>query len=96
VNDLVITVIIALLLANLIGLLWLGQRASGQSNENRSLSDRLTHLEAKVNTMPTHRDLAELREDFSEVAETTAALSGQMTTVLQLLRTIQDHLLEND
>lgn len=95
-NDVVTAVIIALLLANLVGLLWLGQRVSGQSTENRALADRITHLEARVNTMPSHRDLADLREDISEVNEAAAAINGQMQTMTQLMRTIQEHLLEND
>lgn len=89
-------VVITLLVINLLGLLAVGWRISGQSNDNRALADRLTHLEARVNTMPTHRDLTDLRDDISEVVENVAAISGQTQTMTQMLKSIQDHLLENN
>lgn len=103
----VAAVIIVLLLINLVGLLVIGARVSGQAtdarnleqrlkDDNRHLEQRLTKLEARVDNLPTHRDFTELRGDLSEVVETTAGLSGQMTTMAQMLRTIQEHLLEND
>ncbi|ULU26607.1 DUF2730 family protein [Dyella terrae] len=66
------------------------------TTDNRLLADRLTHLEARVNTMPTHRDLTDLRDDISEVVESVAAISGQTQTMTQMLKSIQDHLLENN
>lgn len=92
----VASVIIVLLLINLVGLLVIGARVGRQANDSHQLEQRLTKLEARVDNLPTHRDFTELRGDLSEVVETTAGLSGQMTTVAQMLRTIQEHLLEND
>lgn len=103
----VAAVIIVLLLINLVGLLVIGGRVTGQANDarnleqrlkddNRQLEQRLTKLEARVDNLPTHRDFTDLRRELSEVVENTAALSGQMTAMSQVLRTIQEHLLEND
>lgn len=102
-NESVAAVIIALLLVNLIGLAVLGWRITSQSTDirmhntdNRLLEGRLTKLEARVENLPTHRDLAELRCDLSEVVKTVAAINGQAQAMTQMLRTIQEHLLEND
>lgn len=89
-------VIIVLLVVNLIGLAIVGLRISSQSAESRQVERRLTMLEARVDNLPTHRDLTELRGDVSEVVETVAAINGQMTAMTQMLRTIQEHLLENE
>lgn len=89
-------VIIVLLIINLIGLAIVGLRISGQSAEARQVERRLTKLEARVDNLPTHRDLIELRSGVSEVVETVAEVSGQMQAITQMLRTIQEHLLEND
>lgn len=78
-------VIIALLVINLVALLFVG-----------TLWNRLTKLEARVDNLPTHRDLVDLRGDLQDVRDTVSTISGQMTTTVQMLRTIQEHLLEND
>jgi hypothetical protein len=95
-NETIAAVIIALLVIILLSLLWLGTRVSGQGTENRVLADRLTKLEARVENMPTHRDLTDLRTDISEVVESVATIGGQTEAMTQMLRTIQKHLLEND
>lgn len=95
-NEAIATMIIVLLLANLLGLIWLGSRVSGQSNENRAHADRLARLETRVDNMPTHRDLTELRGGIGEMAEAIATISGQTQAMTQMLRTIQEHLLEID
>ena len=95
-NPIVIAVIIGLLVVNLIGLLVVGIRVSGLSGDDRKLDSRLTHLEARVNNLPTHRDLGELRSGISEVVESVAGLRGQTATMTEMLRTIQEHLLETD
>lgn len=96
-------VVIALLVINLLGLLMVGWRIGSQSADvrgltadNRTLADRLTHLEARVNTMPTHRDLIELREDLSEVVENVAGIDGKADAMTLMLKSIQDHLLERN
>lgn len=95
-NETVAAVIIALLLINLIGLLMVGARITSQSADSRQMERRLTVLEARVDNLPTHRDLTELRAGISEVVETVATISGQTAAMTQMLRTIQEHLLEND
>jgi hypothetical protein len=95
-NEAIAAVIIALLLINLVGLLMVGGRITSQSADSRQMERRLTVLEARVDNLPTHRDLTDLRKGISEVVETAAAISGQTIAMTQMLRTIQEHLLEND
>jgi hypothetical protein len=95
-SDLTATIIIALLIVNLLGLLVIGYRVSRQSTDAGDLDRRLTRLEARVDNLPTHRDLTDLRSGISEVVETVATIGGQTNAMTQMLRTIQEHLLEND
>lgn len=95
-NETVAAVIIALLVIDLIGLLVVGIRISGQSADSRQMWARLITLEGRVDNLPTHRDLTELRSGISEVVEAVASISGQTQAMTQMLRTIQEHLLEND
>ncbi|MEI7036450.1 DUF2730 family protein [Fulvimonas yonginensis] len=95
-NETIAAVIIALLVVNLIGLLVVGVRVSGQSTETRNHEGRITRLEEQVKNLPTHRDLTDLRGAISEVVETVAQISGQTQAMTQMLRSIQEHLLEND
>jgi|GEM_PF-3895301 len=95
-SDLTATIIIALLIVNLLGLLVIGYRVSRQSNDAGDLDRRLTRLEARVDNLPTHRDLLDLRTGIGDVQESMAAISGRTEAMTQMLRTIQEHLLEND
>lgn len=95
-SDVIAVVIIVLLVINLLGLIAVGIRIGGQSSETKQLNTRLTQLEAQVKYMPTHQDLANLRAEINKLAETTATISGQTRTMTDMLRTIQEHLLEND
>lgn len=95
-SETITAVIIALLLINLVGLLAIGLRVNGQSSDSRDLEGRLNRLEARVEVLPTHRDLTDLRSDISDVVETVASINGQAQAMTQMLRTIQEHLLEND
>lgn len=102
-NALIAAVIIGLLIINLVGLVLVGVRAGAQSNQQRDLSNqqrglelRLVKLEGRVDNLPTHRDLLELRTGITEVVESMATLSGQVQAQTQMLQTIQEHLLENE
>lgn len=95
-SDASIAIIIGLLVLNLIGLLVIGIWVALLGSDDRKMNNRLVHLEAWVKNAPTHRDLGELRSGISEVVESVAGLSGQTATMTQMLRTIQEHLLEND
>ncbi|KAF1009074.1 MAG: hypothetical protein GAK28_00707 [Luteibacter sp.] len=64
--------------------------------DTHDVERRLTRLEARVDNLPTHGDLRRVHESISELAENTAELTGQTATVTQLLRTIQEHLLDKD
>lgn len=95
-NDQVAIVIIALLLLNLIGLVMVGVRISAQNKDSREQDSRLTRLEARVDNLPTHRDMTALSRSINETAETVATISGQTQAMTQMLRSIQEHLLEKE
>lgn len=95
-NDPIAAVIIALLVVNLIGLVMIGARVGRQSNDTIVLDRRLTQLEARVANMPTHHDLQLLGRGITATAEAVATISGQTQTMTQMLRTIQEHLLEKE
>lgn len=95
--------IIGLLLAVLLGVAIVGRSLGRQSAEyssqgtaHRALDGRLTRLEVRVDNLPTHRDLLELRATMGEMSESIAQISGQTAAITQMLRSIQQHLLEAD
>ena len=81
---------------NMIWLLVIGYRLVTQDGASRELANRLTRLEARVESMPTHRDLRDLQESINSIQEDVASLAGKTDTQTQLLRMIQEHLLERD
>lgn len=95
-SDAYIVTIIVLLLVNLAGMLVIGIRVGLLAADDRKQDRRLTQLETRVENLPTHRDLTELRSGIAEVVESVAAINGQTLAMTQMLRTIQEHLLEND
>lgn len=95
-SDTTEVLLMALLSLNLLGLVVVAVRLSFLDSDDRKLDRRLTQLEARVDNLPTHRDLGELRSDIAGVVESVAAIAGQTQTMTQMLRTIQEYLLEND
>lgn len=100
-------IIIGLLIINLVGLVLVGVRVGAQANQQRDLETRLStqqrdletrlvKLEMRVDNLPTHRDLLELRTGISDVVQNMAAIAGQVEAQTQMLQTIQRHLLENE
>lgn len=89
-------IIIVLLVINLIGLLVIGLRVSGQQGDARKLDQRLTALELRVEHLPKHSDLTALGSAINKMAETVATINGQTQTMTHMLRTVQEHLLEHD
>lgn len=95
-SDTLIVIIVTLLLVNSVGVLVLGYRSNQDAGTDRQLERRLSGLEVRVENMPTHRDLAELRAAINSMATDVATLTGQNETQSQMLRTIQTHLMEQD
>jgi phage shock protein A len=96
-------VVIALLLLVLLGLAIVARHLGRQTAEtsqrsvsHRALDSRLTRLEARVDHLPTHRDLLDLRAAVGEVSESVAQINGQTAAISQMLRSIQEHVLEGD
>ena len=105
--ELALVIVIVLLLVILVSLLLLNQRMenlareskqmdSQLSHENRLMESRVAKLEARVDNLPTHRDLTELRSGIGAVVESVATIEGQSETMMQMLQTIQKHLLESE
>lgn len=90
------TIVIFLLVINLLGLLVIGLIVNSQSRDNKDMDKRLTTLEARVNTLPTHTDLASIREDISSVVTTCAGIDGRTEAMALTLSTIQRHLMESN
>lgn len=95
-SDLTTTVTIVLLLVNLVGLIMVGVRINYQMVDARGMEKRLNKLEANVEHLPTHHDLHELQRNFNVVAESVASVGGKVETMTQLLKTIQEYLLEKE
>lgn len=93
-SPLYVHIIIGLLIVDLAGLLAIGLKLGHEARETHRLDRRITVLEARVQSMPTHHDLLGLRTEMTSMAESVAELSGQAKTMAQMLRTIQDYLLE--
>lgn len=105
--ELALAIVIVLLLVILVSLLLLNQRMenlareskqmdSQLSQENRLMESRVAKLEARVDNLPTHRDLTELRSGIGAVVESVATIEGQSETMMKMLQTIQKHLLESE
>lgn len=64
-------------------------------NEKHSeLTRRLSVIEAKMEGVPTHRDLEEIRKNLATVAAQGAALNERSAATHSLVQTLSDHLLE--
>ena len=95
-NDGTTFIVIGLLVLNLLAVVVIGVRVSLLGGDDRKLDSRLTHLEARVENLPTHRDLTALRNDIAEVVGSVEALNGQTANMTEMLRTIHKFLLEKD
>lgn len=71
-----------LLLANLVAWVWLWMR-------DDRMAERLTRLEVMVQRAPTH-------EEVNQLNLRLAGIGGQMTTCVQLMKSIQEFLLERE
>lgn len=57
---------------------------------------RMTTFEVQLEHRPTHRDLRVVLDKIELVAASVSTVRGQSDTSVQLLRSIQQHLLEKD
>lgn len=74
--------VLVLLAANVVAWVWLWLRGD-------DVSRRVTRLEVRVDEAVTHRDLA-------DIGARLATMNGQLMTAVQLMRSIQEHLLERE
>jgi hypothetical protein len=57
---------------------------------------RLALLELMSTTMPTHRDLNDIRESLGLVAQTVTGVRERLIVNTEMTRSIKKHLLENE
>jgi hypothetical protein len=95
-SDVASTIIIVLLVINLIGLIVVGTRITGQSADSRGMERRLNLLEAQVQTLPTHTDLRAVGREVNQVLESVASMHGQVAAMAQTLNTVQEYLLDRE
>lgn len=58
-------------------------------------AERITALEARAESAPTHEDLGGIHSKINEVSDQCAALAGEFKGVRSLLTTIHEHLLRS-
>ncbi len=88
---------------NLVGLacLWLhmDRRAAASHRQGERIGEldgRMGRLEERVNYLPTHRELAEIRTALGIVSGELSAIRERSQVTCEMVRTIQEHLLEED
>lgn len=96
-------VLILLGVCNLIGLglLWLhmdrrADETRRQGERIGGIDGRVGRLEERINYLPTHRELAEIRTAIGAVCAEMSALRERSQVTCEMVRTIQDHLLQED
>ncbi len=96
-------IVIALLIINLFGQMALARRMGGYQDNCKAMEEASISLERRVHTvemrieyLPTQGDLQRLREHIEAFRETVSTVHGQNQTTVQLLQSIQKHLLEKE
>ena len=81
--------LVVVVLINFIGTALLWRHIDRCVAEDRSLAQRVSHLESTVSALPTERHLSEIREGIAAIRERHAITASA-------LETIQTHLLERE
>lgn len=71
-----------------------GQHQVALTARDAALEMRVAVLETTIRHMPTHGDLQAIQRELRDLNGTVAGLSERSETTLDLVRTIQEHLLE--
>jgi chromosome segregation ATPase len=69
-------------------------RFSQAHQERSQLDHRLRAVETRMGKLPTHQDLADIREQLVDVREGVAALHERTEATLAAVHSIQTHLME--
>lgn len=88
--------ILAALGINFVGLIVVGVRVELRGARNDGHERRLAVLEEANRTAPSHADLNAIRDRIAGVAGQVTGMSQVMISQTDLLRSIQNHLLERD
>jgi hypothetical protein len=75
------------------------RRATTTQRQGERIGDldgRVGRLEERVNYLPTHRELAEIRNALGIVNAELSAIRERSQVTCEMVRTIQEHLLEED
>jgi len=60
-----------------------------------ALGTRVSVLEATIRHMPTHNDLQAIQRELRDISGSVAAVSERSEATMEMVRTIQAHLLES-
>lgn len=88
-NDPFLVILAVLALANLIGLVLLWIHIDRNTNSSRAQDMRITRLEERQAAAISHQEVRQIHERLANI-------EGSVATTKDLMKTIQEHLLEND
>lgn len=95
-NDMMLGLIFGLLAVNFIGMVIVGIRVEVRGVRNEVYDRRIAVLEENTRTAPSHNDLNAIRDRIAGVSGQVAGMSQVMNVQTDLLRSIQNHLLERE
>lgn len=70
------------------------QQLSALTGRDAALEIRVVALETTVRHMPTHGDLQEIRRELRDLNGAVSVVSERSEATMQMMRTIQEHLME--
>lgn len=71
------------------------ERLDGFGNRHAELDKRLAVIETEVDSMPTQRDLVQIRDRLAHIDKNVAGLDERTGSTLASVRRIEQYLLEN-
>lgn len=89
-------ILAVLALMNLVGLVLLWLHIDRSSGETRQLGARVSQLETSIAYLPTHRELAEIRNALGTLANSVAGLAERSESTSEMVHSIQQYLMEKN
>lgn len=93
--DFVIIVLLLVSVINVIGMIAMWIHLDRHGVDGHKLANRVSQLETTVSYLPTHRELAEIRNVLGDLSNSVSAVRERTELSSMVLRTIQKHLSES-
>lgn len=93
--DFVIIVLLLVSVINVLGMVAMWIHLDRHGTDGRALATRVSKIETTISYLPTHRELAEIRNLLSELSNEIGAMRERTEMSSMMLRTIQKYLSEN-